>query len=427
MPLLFNIFLFMNFLLFSSLSHSLESSDRLKTQILKIYDKNVLVINRGLEDAIFRKDHIKLTSSDGFIARGICIKATLITSHWKIYRVTRPELISKDTLYLLTSINQSRIPSDLIMYSKVDFSKYYKKYFDPSRAIDLQAQRIAKYDLPKDTQETTAFKKVKESDFKKFVERNFTKGHLKNDLKKVYLNIFASPISWQTRYNQKETHYGVKLYNIGTKYQFELNSIESQRRILDPITKEGYSSKSSHHDALFQLNHLTDFLSIISFVRFDKEKIGDTYYPNEYYQIGVIGIKLHLWEEDQKNNFFDLSYTPTFDSIEFSNPNLSEEKTFLKRQGIRHYFKARIYSDFTSILHNKTELIYAPLVPLSSSTLEKEDTKINIKTIFSYNMGKNFYWDYILDYQNDNLRADIYDISAQNTTQTFRLRYEIDI
>ena len=120
----FNFLTLLFILIFSAKTFALESTDSMKAQIIKVYAKNILVLNRGSEDGIFKTDHIKLSSKEGFIARGICIKQTMMTSHWKIYRVTRPELVSKDTTYTMRSINQSQIPDLYQQFLSVDFSKY---------------------------------------------------------------------------------------------------------------------------------------------------------------------------------------------------------------------------------------------------------------------------------------------------------------
>ena len=73
---------------------AIESTDILNVNVIKSYDNNILVINRGLEDGIYKADHIKLTNKEGYIARAICIKASMLISHWKVYRVVRPELLS---------------------------------------------------------------------------------------------------------------------------------------------------------------------------------------------------------------------------------------------------------------------------------------------------------------------------------------------
>lgn len=428
MSLILNISTILILLIFSVKTFALESSDIVDTQILKIYNKNILVLNRGLEDAIFKKDHIKITSENGFIARGICIKTSMLTSHWKIYRVVRPQLVSKDTLYKMRSINQSEIPKSLKKYSSVDFTKYFNNFGDKdvNKQLKLQEERIAKYDLPETAQRTDEFKESQKTSFDRFVENNFDDKVLKKDLSSFHLNLFASPISWQSRYNQKENHYGVKLYNTGDKYQIELNSVETQRKILDPITKEGFNSKSTYHDFHFQFNRLSENFSVISYASYNKEKIGEIYYPYDYYQVGVLGFKYHVWEKDPKSNFFELSYIPVFDTIKFSNPQTNSLE-LIEREGIRHILKARYFSDFSKTLHNKTEVIYAPFVQLSSQNFDYQDTRTSFTTTFSYDLGNSFYWDYKLGYERDDLRSEVYQISADNTTQTLRFRYEFDI
>ena len=145
------IFIFLLTILFTSTIFAIDSSDILKVSIIKHYDKNVLVINRGLEDGIYKADHIKLTNQEGYIARAICIKASMLISHWKVYRVVRPELMSYDSVYTLSSMNQSEIPRDLRAFQKKLFNDDYNDISDKdiNKVVVLQQERIASFDLPK--------------------------------------------------------------------------------------------------------------------------------------------------------------------------------------------------------------------------------------------------------------------------------------
>lgn len=417
----------MALLLFHS-AYALESTDNIDTKILKVYNKNVLVLNRGVEDGIFKKDHIKVTSSNGFIARGICIGASMLSSHWKIYRVVRPELVSKDTLYKMKSINQSEIPLSVeAEYAEVDFTPYTETFSDEEveKQLKLQQRRVVKFDLPQDYK-GIAENKRKESLYKQFINQTIEDKKLKEDFSKAYLNVFASPISWQTRFRQKENHYGANLYNYGTKYQFGFNTVETQRKIIDPVSKNQYSSKSTHHDFIFQINKLTEYFSLFSSYSFDKEKIGNTYYPYEYTKIGVLGVKFHIWEEDPKNNFLHLSYIPVLDDITFTNPADSGDKN-LRREGIRHLIKLELKSDFTKKIKNHTMVLYAPFNQSDKKEVDFIDTQLKMSTRFSYALGGQFFADYLMAFERDDLRKHIYDVSADNTTNTFRLRYEFEI
>lgn len=137
-------------LLTQPIAFCLESADIIKANILKAYPQNVLALDVGVEDGIYRNDHIQMTSNDGFLARGICLKVTEFTSHWKFYRIVRPELISKDTIYKLRSINQSAMPADFLKYLERDFRKKYSDLGDKeaTKQLELQQKRILNYDLP---------------------------------------------------------------------------------------------------------------------------------------------------------------------------------------------------------------------------------------------------------------------------------------
>ncbi len=428
MTKIFNILTFAVVLAFSVKTFALESSDILQIQILKAYDKNVLVLNRGLEDAIFKKDHIKITSDEGFIARGICIRATMLTSHWKIYRVIRPELVSKDTQYDMYSINQSKLPDDMLKLSSVNLEKYFKNYGDKDvkKQLKSQQKRIAKYDLPTRVSDTDTFKDANKTGFDRFLEKNLNNENLAEDISNTYLDIYASPMTWQTRYDQKETHYGARLYNKGKKYQYEMNAIETQREVLDPVTAKGFKSKSTHYDAHFQINRSSKNWSLISYLSYDREKIGSIYYPHKYTQVGILGLKYHVWEDDPKDNFFEISYIPMFDNLEYSDP----QKTDLDistREGIRHVLRLKLYSQLSTKIHSKTEISYSPYMNLKGFGVDYSDSNTKVQTSLSYNLGTDFYADYLLQYDSDQFRADTYDMRADNTTQTIRLRYEFDL
>jgi len=135
------------FLLGHNQALSLISSDTMSAQILTYLDKNVLSINRGLDDGIVKGDHMKLTNDQGFIARGICLKAVMGKSYWKIYRVVRPELVSKDSLYTLRAMNQSEIPKDLKKFREADFRALVTEEAEED-AIKRQQDFIINYDLP---------------------------------------------------------------------------------------------------------------------------------------------------------------------------------------------------------------------------------------------------------------------------------------
>ena len=418
--------LFYIYLAFISTSLSaLESTDRLPTQILKVYNKNILVLNRGLEDGIYVGDHIKLTSSEGFIARGLCIKNSILASHWKIYRVVHPELISKDSLYTMTSINQSKMPKFLLESKNIDFSKFTEVGSEPTKEVTLQQERVIKFDLPENTKQADKFKITRStprSEIKRIKEEMNRKVVIPT---KHHIDFFASPIAWQTRFDQREVHFGTSVYNSYSPNLYRFNFIQKQTRMVDPVTQETYSSQSSHFDANYQWNRLNPSFSLYSFGSYDQEKIGPTYYPLANYQIGVLGLKWHFIKQNTDQEFFDFSYAPVFDQGSYTDP-LEEENT-LVRNGYRHEFKIAFRANLSKTLYNETQYIYAPYSSFDATQIPIKDTQQRFQTKFSFALGLNAYWEYIIQYENDPLREYLYEVPSQNTTQSIRLRYNLEL
>lgn len=408
-------------------SMALESTDVLDINILKVYDKNVLVLDRGIEDGIYKKDHIQITSRDGFIARGICLKTSMLSSHWKIYRVVRPELLSKDATYKMRSINQSAIPTDLSKFAKVDFSKKYNDYNAASdnKQMKLQQERIVTYDLPSKVKLTQNVKETEQTQISKFLDRNFSNEDLRYDLSRVFLDFFASPISVQTREDQKEVHYGFKINNYGEKYRYEIDLVQKELKFTDPVSEETYSSKSSEYGGNFQINRITDNFSLISSAKYKEEQIGEVYYPKSQVRISPVGLRLHLWEEDPKASFMDFTYSPEFETLKYSSPDGEDT---LERTGIRHTLKARIFSKFTKSVLNKTQLTYAPMTNTNQEdVVGSKLLYVNASTSFMYDMGSKFSFEYVLEYEADKFRSHIYNISKDNTIQTIRFHRSFEL
>jgi hypothetical protein len=416
----YNFFTLLVLVIFSLKTFALESTDTMKTKILRAYNKNILVLNRGLEDSIVRKDHIKLTSSDGFIARGICLKSTMQTSHWKIYRVTRPNLVSKDTTYNLKSINQSEMPSDLLKYSRVDFTKYLREYGDKevNKVLKLQKKRIARYDLPTSTRATTLKRPESLTGFDKMLETNFSDSELAKDLSRSHVEIYADPLSWETRQDKAEYVFGAAIFNFGKKYQYSFHMDENQ------LKYPGYVERSTHYDLEFVISRYTQNLSIVSRFDFDRESINDIHYPTRRQQVGLFGFRYHVWEEDPRNEFMDITYVPTYDFLEYANYTSNATDDSLKiNQGIRHVITIRSKTKLTEKIVWGNKLIWKPLSDFKAVANKSSDSQPSFNTNFSYFFSRNFSIEYDLKYESDKVYAAEYGLPTENVSNNFQIRY----
>lgn len=407
---------------------ALESTDVMETQILKAYNFNVLVVNRGLEDGIYRNDHVKLTNQNGFIARGICIKSTLLVSHFRIYRVTRPELVSKDDLYQLRSINQSRIPRDIATLKKVDFTKFFNEYNDEKmlKEIELQNKRIVKYDLPDDVVNTVAYQRKRKTGFELFVEDNFEDEDLRRDLSDTYFEIFVSPYTFESLFEQEQSNYGGRIYNFGRKYRYSLSYLQRNRRIVDPLDRTNqFETKSLNYRADFQINRITDNWSLVSFAQFDQEKFGRIYYPHKWYRVAPLGFRYHFWEDNPKDDFFHVNYSPAVDTIEYNDLTNPSSDSLTERDGFRHTFWAQLRSPLTEDLYSHFNLYYAPYADSFGSEINWGDNMLDVSTTLSYKMEEKFFFEFTLQYLRDELRGEVYNLRDDNSINTIRLRYEV--
>ena len=90
----------------------LESFEMLSNvKILRVLPDNIVMINRGLEDGILRNDHAKFSNEvAGYSSRAICVKASINTSYWKLYRIPESEAFSMDYTYTITGMADKEIP-----------------------------------------------------------------------------------------------------------------------------------------------------------------------------------------------------------------------------------------------------------------------------------------------------------------------------
>lgn len=415
------------FTLFATTNNALAlvSSDKMTTQILKMYDKNILVLNRGLEDGIFKGDHIKLTSEDGFIARGICLKTSMLLSHWKIYRVVRPQLVSKDTLYTLRSINQSQIPESLEEFQEVDFSSYYNDISDKDRLKGLEAQqeRLAKYDLPESIFDAEKKRKKAPSEVETFIDENFDATTLSQNMDKFSFSLFASPMAWESLNQQRNMYFGFQLKNIGTKYTFELQGEQRETKIVDRFTKEEVEKVYTRVDSSFIINRFANNWSFFSYALFEQETQGEISNPKAQVNVGLVGFYYHLQHKNELGEESRLGFIPMFDFRSYED---LEEETFERsnaRLGLRLYFVEALAKD----LSFKGDFWYNPYFNLDEQDIDYEDSRTNLKAILNKRFTKNFSIEYQLQYLKDQTYKNDLGVNPENVINTINFRLNTEL
>jgi len=409
----------------SSPVSALITSDEMKTNILKIYDKNVLVLNRGLEDGIFKGDHIKMTNDEGFIARGICLKTSLTLSHWKIYRVVRPELVGMDSTYTLHSMNQSEIPRSLKGYREVDFSGAYDySEEDANKGLKLQQERLANYDLPESIVEKGGYPKKEEGPKERdFFAENFNRKNLERDFSTLQLSMFASPISWETLNQQKNMYFGFNLKNRGKKYDFALQGEQRQTKIVNRYTQEEVEKLYRRVDSTFTIKDFSDKWSYFVYGLYESEEQGDIKNPIAQVNLAPVAFYRHFQKPNEDGEEFKLGFAPMLDNRKFETLDGDTQERNNARLGF-HLYYTELLTPTTSF---RADFWYSPYLDLSDQSLDTGNTRTNLKAILNRSLGESFSVEYQVQYLKDILYKRDLGVQPENIINTINFRLTTDL
>lgn len=428
---------------FTFSAHALEYNDVLpKVNVIKSYNNNFLVINRGLEDGIFKGDHIKLTNTNGYIARAICIKTSMLISHWKVYRVVNPDLLSYDDDYKLRSMNQSKVPSELEEFKTADFDDRFNDISDEDvkKPVKMQQNRIVKFDLSLDTKKDPILEKEGMDETDEFMDRNFDGEQFKEDFSKYNITLSMAPISWQRENDQRSINYGIQIQNQGEKYEFSLNLAKTDTKTVDAYSKQEITSESTEASMIFDINRITKSLSYFMFLSYAQAKEGKIYAPRRQVQGGILGLKYHIAEEGDIVKKFDISYITILDYVENDEPydipvydEFGDEIDSIPAVRIRtnrrsrHSFRLRLNTQLTDSLAFNTQLWYKPVMFLETQKIDWLDTQTewtsSLQWSFSEKLSASF--EHVYTYDITQLRE--YQNDPMNQTNALNLNYVFDL
>lgn len=232
-------FLLLLILLFTySTAFALIGNDGFQARILKVNDDNIFVLDRGIEDGVEPKDHIKITNQLGFIARAICLRTGMITSHWKIYRVINPEKISKDVRYSVRSIKKSQVPEKYANLLEEDFSEEFTDFTESELFAWAKKEDDEKLngDLPKDMTGDPILEPKPT-----FADTNFDGEQFAEDFKRWTANLSFAPLSYTSVSNtsrSRNMNGAFTFENQGKKYNLEISKTRNESKVSQTTVDE---------------------------------------------------------------------------------------------------------------------------------------------------------------------------------------------
>ncbi len=411
---------------FLSLSaYSLESFERLNgVKILKVLDKNIILVDRGIEDGILLNDHAKFSQeNEGYSARAICVRVKSSMSYWKLYRIPYSESISKDFTYIIVGMADQEVP-----FPQAALRDRELKFTDPDdnkEAASSTDPFFIKGDLPGKLTERDLIETVGPEKRQLFIEKALNRDQLNRDLSNYRISVFASPFTRQS-INQGESYrYGIRGGNVASKYRLLTQFEEQQSHMKDPLTKEEVSTKSTTGQAQFVIHRMTPDTSSLSLLNYNSMRFSELGTPKSHWQFGPMGFTWHLFE-NRTWEYFDLSYIPLYDirtTEVISNALKSEEKV----NGLRHGFRLAVKNKINERVAFENLLWVKPYQDLASWRIEGDNLNLSNDLKLIFNLAGNLFFDYNFVYQRDKLWKTLSDLPETNTINSLNIRYDFDL
>lgn len=407
------------FLSFSS--WALQPSESISNvKLLRALPKNIVMINRGLEDGIMKNDHAKLSNENfGFSSRAICLKVSADVSYWRLYRIPNSEAISLDYTYTLVGIGDKEIPYPASKWMDQEFElpkkKEAKKNLPPDPFLikrDLP-ERLTKKDLISDRAENLS------------VFRGIDKEVMRSELSSHRVSLFASPFMKQSINEGESLRFGLSSQNDGRRYRLFTQFEQQQTKLTDPVTKESVSTRSTLGSAQFIVKNITSSVSSLSLVNYNSQRFSEFATPKSHWQVGLLGFTWHL-HESKSWEYIDLSYIPLYDSRNtemMKNGNLTEEQS----TGLRHGFRFGFKKGINERVALENILWVRPYQSLETFEIDGDDLNLANDLKLIINLSKNFYFDYNFVYQKDKLWKTLSNLPEDNVINSLNLRYDYNL
>lgn len=413
--------------IFSIQVFALESFERLNgVKILRVLSKNIILIDRGLEDGILVNDHAKLSQeTEGYSARALCIKVRGDMSYWKLYRIPYAETISKDITYTLVGMADSEIPSYQARLR--DRALNFTDPNDEKKTSPGQDPFTVTADLPQKLTERDIIETVGPEKRKLFIEKALNKDQMKRDLQDFRVSLYASPFTRQSINEGESYRYGARAGNVASKYRLQGQFEQQQSKLKDPLTKEEVSTRSTSGQAQFVIHRLNPDMSSLSLINYNSTRFSSLGTPKSHWQFGPIGFTWHLFD-NRTWEYFDLSYIPLYDirTTDVLNPtdgSKSEDKT----NGLRHGFRLAVKTKINERVAFENLLWIKPYQDLASWAIDGSNLNLSNDLKLIFNLSGNLFLDYNLVYQYDRLWERLSKLPATNTINSINFRYDFDI
>lgn len=338
------------YLLFISSASALELNEELtNVRIIATHPNNVVILNRGIEDGVVAGSHAKFRGSAGYAARGICVRSGMMASHWRLYRIVEPALVSKDLNYTLIGMDQSEIAPQVIQFQEAKEDKTLPA-FDESKLVGAPVVP-ATVDLPNDlSQDKNFIHRNQDGTPKAVSEKAFDSARFKQDMRTFAGSVYASPWSVQKGpANVESVRFGARLANDGSKYRLQAGVDHTALKTSLEKDGEDFSMRSTEAFGTFTIKNLSSSWDAFSDITYRQAQYGDEQAPKRQYLVSPVGFTLKAAESITVKKL-ELSYAPTYDTRTHEGDRLGvryDQSEHVLRHSMRLLFQAQITPEFS--------------------------------------------------------------------------------
>lgn len=413
-------------------AHAFDINEEIyNVRILDVHPQNILVLNRGLEDGMFVGAHAKMRSAEGYVARGICIKAGMLTSHWRLYRVVDPQLISRDASYTLVGMEQSEATPQMGEVRATDYSRKVPDY-DESKLLPKPPE--VRGDLPEDLLRDQRYLDSLKTKQTLFLERTFDKQKMRRDFRIFTGSLYASPFSVQKGPNNVQNYlYGATVGNTGKNYLTRASFDKVSLRATDQKAGQDVVNDATTLNGNFTIRDIGDHLDAFSDVTWRQARYGNDYAPRQQYLIAPLGFNWR-WEPTEHWKRIEFSYAPTYDTRVHESRNTGSLVSPTRgaydnsrSDGIRHAFKLTLQREITPDFKLKNEFTYRPRQDLAGWAFDAADNLSQDLFEASWRISGRWFAAYEFRWMDDAQLRRMNHMTRVITINSFNIRYDFEI
>jgi hypothetical protein len=240
----------------------------------------------------------------------------MMTSYWKIYRVTNPDKVSKDDSFKIQGINSLEVEEKFAEFREEDYTEEYSDFSEAELIAwgRKKSPEKAYYDLPQDLKDDPAITEQNTSLF----DENFNAKRFAEDMKYWAITFGINPFSYNHNRNVSKSQNlttRVSVDSQGKKYTVSLSAAQTNtsrefESISGPArTTITQKTKQNNYEGTFSLRNFIPRLSFNTSASLNESflagtKVGDNLSINPLnMSVAIIKVDGNDMESDDIWNF----------------------------------------------------------------------------------------------------------------------------